>query len=62
MESISLLESIKHKMIMSSNNSGPFPKQSVATSEKVETSEEVEKGSGFLDDIEDPKITEELEI
>ena len=47
---------------MSSNNSGPFPKQSVATSEKVETSEEVEKGSGFLDDIEDPKITEELEI
>ena len=32
---------------------GPFPNKLVAPSEKVAPSDEVEKGSGILDDIEE---------
>ena len=42
---------INHKIIISSNINGPFPKKSVAPSEKVAPSVEVEKVSGTLDDI-----------
>ena len=53
---------------MSSNIIDPPPKKSVSTREKVAPSEQFEKGSGYLDDIEDPvvtgnnKVIEELEL
>ena len=53
MGSISLLEDIKHKIIFSYNIIGPYPNKSLAPSDKVAPSEEVEKGSGTLDDIEE---------
>ena len=68
LESISFLEKIKHKIIISYNTIFPYPKKSVEPIEKVAPSEDVEKGSGALDDIEKPvftgnnKITEELEL
>ena len=42
---------------MPSNIIGPLPNKSVATSEKVSPSEEVEKLTGTLDDIEEPGVT-----
>ena len=42
---------------MSSNIIGPSQNISVAPSEKVAPSEEVEKGSGNLDNIEEPVVT-----
>ena len=54
MESISFLDNIKHKIIMSSNIIVPSPNKSVATSDKVVQSEKVEKVNVTLDDIEDP--------
>ena len=36
---------------------GPFPKKKVAPREKFRPSEEVEKGTKILDDIEEPAVT-----
>ena len=57
LESTSFLEKIKQKIFILSNISAPYPKKSVAPSEKVALSEEVEKGSGPLDYIEEPVVT-----
>ena len=42
---------------MSSNIICPFPNKSVSPNEKVAPSDEVEKISGTLDDIEEPVVT-----
>ena len=60
------LDSIKHKIITSSNIIGPSPKKQVSPSETFSPSEDAEKGSGTLDDIKEQvvmgntKITKEL--
>ena len=53
-------EKVKGKLIMSSllkKKVTPFPKKKVVTSEKVTTSEEVDKGTNILDDMEEAVVT-----
>ena len=47
---------------MSSHIIGPFPKKKVSPSEKVTLSEEVEKGTIFLDDMDNTKFKEKLDL
>ena len=62
MDSISFLEKVKQEIIMSSNIIGPSPREKVAPSEKVTPTEEVEKGIKTLDDMDNTKFTEKLEL
>ena len=48
LDSISFMEKIKHKIIMSYNIIGPSPKKSVSPSEKDAPSEELGKISGVF--------------
>ena len=48
LDSISFLEKVKQKFIMSSRIIGPLLKKKVSPSERVTPSEEVEKGSNFF--------------
>ena len=41
---------------MTSNIIGPPPKKSVASSDEVAPSEDIEKGSGTFDDIKEPVV------
>ena len=47
---------------MSSHIIGPFPKKKVSPSEKVTLSEEVEKGTFLLDDMDNTKFKEKLDL
>ena len=47
---------------MSSNFVGPLPEKSVTPIENVAPSEDIKNVSGTLDDIEEPKVTKELEL
>ena len=58
MESMSFLEKVKQVIIMSSYIIGPLLKKKLAPSEKVAPSEEIEKGTNLLDDMDNTKFIE----
>ena len=47
---------------MSSHTIGPLPREKVAPSDKVPPSEEVEKGTNLLYDMDNTKFTEKIDF
>ena len=58
LESIIFLDKVNQEIITLSHIIVPFPKKKVASREKVTPSEEVEKGTNLLDDINNTKLKE----
>ena len=57
LESISFLDKVNKKFSMSSCIIGPFTKKKLAPSKKVTPSEKGEKGTHFLNDMEELVVT-----
>ena len=56
------MEKVKQEIIMSPHIIGPFTKKKLAPSEKVTPNEEVEKVTNLLDDMDNTKFTEKLNL